>query len=164
MEIEMGAFDSALDTLSRSYELKKRLGNADGIGVSLNNLGWLRTARGDLEEAEEDLNSALELAIQIGYLSLIRQTRKNIGEMHLNAYRWEEARHVLIETVDALKEANVGSTVDPIVCWVKRNLAWVIWMRHKVGCAPLICSWPIGIRKRNFLQFIAVNCCAFAAC
>ena len=103
----MGALDNALDNLTHSYELKNQLGQAEGIAMALNNLGWLRLLRGELEEARQVLQAAHELADQIGYTSLHRQILKNFGELHLVAHQWQEAVTALQQTIPELIELNV---------------------------------------------------------
>ncbi len=100
----MGQFDNALENLTRSYELKSRLGQAEGIAMALNNLGWLRVQRGDLQEARQVLERALEYAEQIGYTSLHCQVLATFSEMHLAAEDWDQARQVLEEAIRMSQE------------------------------------------------------------
>jgi tetratricopeptide (TPR) repeat protein len=104
LEIEMGQYDSALANLTRSYELKTRLGQAEGVAMALNNLGWLRILRGELVEAKQALKQAQDLTQQIGYSSLYRQVLRNFGELYLTAEDWEQASNVLLEISRILED------------------------------------------------------------
>jgi len=60
--------------------------------------------RGELDEAEKFLNEALELARRIGYISLIREVRKKIGELYFARQQWDRAIEILADVAPTFEE------------------------------------------------------------
>lgn len=116
LEMELGEFDSALQNLTRSYELKSRQGQADGIAVALNNLGEIRLRRGELVEAKTLLQSAYDLARQIGYSVLIVMIQRTLGEVYLAEGDWQMAQHQLRQSLDLGRDLKANDQLPTIHC------------------------------------------------
>jgi tetratricopeptide (TPR) repeat protein len=88
--------------------LVQQLGKTEGIAVAYNNLGWLHILRGETDEAQESLHKALELALKIGFDSLIREIRWNFGELYYAMEQWEKAQETFLEILPEIEKGGMG--------------------------------------------------------
>lgn len=109
LEIDMGRFDDALANLERNLALVQQLGQVEGIAVAYNNLGWLHTLRGETAQAEAFLQKSLELSLRIGFNLLIRDSRRNIGELYLAMNRWDDAQNAFLEILPEFEATGASS-------------------------------------------------------
>jgi tetratricopeptide (TPR) repeat protein len=112
-----------LDLYIRSLALKEELGHKEGIAASLNNLGVIEQARGNLDAAvdlhtrslalEEELGNKQGIAASLNNLGMIEQAR---GNLDAACSLWERSAEVFAEIGATSRHAIVQS-------WIGTNCA-----------------------------------------
>ena len=85
-----GRMESARAGMLRALELWRQLGDQEGVGRALHNLGWLHMWTNELQVAYDYLTESLEVLARLGSPS-INATRHNLGEVLLRQGKHTEA-------------------------------------------------------------------------
>lgn len=95
---DLGNFDKSLEFLGKGLELYEQSGDKSSIAADLNNIGIAMRLRGlsndlqtDLEEAAISFTHSLELAKEVGDRSLQIQVLNNLGSVHADLRRFDQA-------------------------------------------------------------------------
>ena len=88
---DMGDNDEAMEIFITALEQAEELGDKNGIGASLNNIGIVHWNKGDYEKALEYYDRALEQAEELGNKNGMGGTLVNIGLVHINKGDYDKA-------------------------------------------------------------------------
>ena len=80
--------DKALDTYQQALVIRREVGDRSGEGTTLNNIGVIYDARGQMDEALDYYQQALAIRREVGDRSGEGTTLNNIGEVYARAARW----------------------------------------------------------------------------
>lgn len=78
---ELGNVSRAQALYERSLELRREMGDRNGIASALNNLGMLATAQGELDRARELLETSLALRQELDPADIPATTLNNLGDV-----------------------------------------------------------------------------------
>ena len=94
------------DLYYQSLEIRKRLGDKQGISMSLSSLGLLYKNQGKIEEAEQLYLESLEIKRQLGDKKGISSSLSNLGVIYFELGQDQKALEHLIQSIDLKKELN----------------------------------------------------------
>lgn len=100
-----GEIDKAEKHYNNSLQRYRRLGNQDGIAVSLHNLGILASDKGEVEKAEKLYKEALEMHRKLSNYGQILRLLCCLAILAMDMGEIEEARKLLEESFDVQKKS-----------------------------------------------------------
>jgi len=116
--LALGEYDSALDYLQQSLEIRREIGDRAGEGTTLSNIGALHHALGEYESALDYLQQSLEIRREIGNRAGEGITLNNISQIFNALGEYESALDYLQQSLEITTEigdrAGEGTTLSNI--------------------------------------------------
>ncbi|MCK4457001.1 MAG: tetratricopeptide repeat protein [Thermoplasmata archaeon] len=91
VHLNIGEYDRALEYYERSLEIRKRIGDQQGIAASLNNIGIVHYNKGEYDRSLEHYHKSLEIREKIGDQWGIAASLNNIGNVHYDRGEYDRA-------------------------------------------------------------------------
>ncbi|MEJ2303503.1 MAG: tetratricopeptide repeat protein, partial [Anaerolineales bacterium] len=101
---EIGDYESPVPLFTKAHDICELLGDQEGMGEALRNLGWAYMRPGDLEMAAPALQTALSIHRRAGNNIAIASTLAGLGELAIRKGEYDEAVPFLEESL-ALRQA-----------------------------------------------------------
>jgi class 3 adenylate cyclase/tetratricopeptide (TPR) repeat protein len=105
----------------RALQLYEQLGDLDGQGAMINNLGALAYWEGRWSEAREHLTRSLEICRRVGDEDGVATAQKNLGQLLVEQGRLDEAARLIGAALQIWRAAGHRASVGR----AQRELAWV---------------------------------------
>ena len=104
MQEAKGEFDEAIETLQRSLDMLKELGDKRGIAMVLNSLGRVQEAKGEFDEAIKTLQRSLDISEELGDQLGIAMVLNSLGRAQQAKGESDEAIKTLQRSLDISEE------------------------------------------------------------
>jgi DNA-binding SARP family transcriptional activator/tetratricopeptide (TPR) repeat protein len=95
-----GRFDQSVQSLKRALQIRRDIGDREGVGRTLNNLGTTYGRQGRLDDAIRYLREGLAIHREIGAGYRESRTLNNLGEAYARAGQHGEAVHCLRQALE----------------------------------------------------------------
>lgn len=115
LQSDQGAFVQALESHLEALELRRSIGDRQGMAYSYNNLGNIYRNTGDFEKALEYLELSLDLKRESGDAVSISHGHNNLGNIYRRMGRLAEARQQYQQALSVLQEhGQFAATAGPL--------------------------------------------------
>ena len=99
--------DTALDYYGRSLAIKEEVGDKQGIGYSLNNIGIVHAYKGDCDKALDYFNRSLAISEELGDKIMMGYSLGSIGIVHSEKGDFKKAEEYLGKSLNIQKEIGI---------------------------------------------------------
>lgn len=146
--------DSARIFGEQALELSRRIDDAKGLADAYNNLGWLAYNQGDLERAQEQLDTALVLFTRLGKPAWISVVRNNLGWL---AERKSDRANALKQFQEALKQSEAAKDTGNMAV-VLYNIGTTYNKMEEYGQARELFTQALELERRLDRPDKQANC------
>jgi DNA-binding SARP family transcriptional activator len=122
------ASDETLELSRRFLAARKALGDPVDIARAQFNVGFVRLTRGELDDAQPALESALETGDRTANAILRCRSLIYLGTLHRRRRDLDETRRLTQRALEAVTETRMSEYVG----LARANLAWVAWIEGDV--------------------------------
>ncbi|HEY1328280.1 MAG TPA: tetratricopeptide repeat protein [Casimicrobiaceae bacterium] len=153
----LGNYDDALRLSLESLSRHRRLGDAAGVALCLNNVGTLYLALGQIQSARVNLQEALELCDRQGIVGTRALVLANLADVALQQERWEEAHAACTRALEVAHHTSNRT----VVAYLHLQYVQIALHRADLDGARdhLRSGLSVAIATgRERLQLIAVGC------
>ena len=109
-----GDYEKAIKYLEQSLKIRREIGDKDGEGRALNNIGKIYRAKTEYNIALEYLKQSLKIRQSIGDTYGLAENLNNIGAIFFKQNRAEEAIPLLMQAYQIFKETGSPNTSYPL--------------------------------------------------
>ena len=95
--------------------LNRGLENRKGEAANLSGMGNIHYARGDMPEAREAYEAALEISREQGSVLAQGVVLGSLGRVHFEGHEWEASRECLSEARRIFQELGAAEALDSIM-------------------------------------------------